>query len=152
MTTSVWNVLKQQLHHRIVFLSAHFQQEVIFSMESFSRLWCRRGFSHGSIQPCFNLATYPEITITIIGQAWRDYACFRHMFLFSSYRSHLLKSLDVDGSVAALSITLCSNAESMSLLLVPVLLLLSFFLEINLDLLIHDTLFGGWLRFSHFIP
>lgn len=56
------------------------------------------------------------------------------MFLFSSYQSHLLKSLDVDGSVAVLSITLCCNAESMALLLVPVLLLLSFFLEINLDL------------------
>lgn len=37
--------------------SAHFQQEIIFSMQTLSRLWCRRGSSHGSIQPCFNLAT-----------------------------------------------------------------------------------------------
>lgn len=87
-----------------------------------------------------------------IGQAWRDCACFLHMFLFSSYRSHLLKSLDVDGSVAALSITRCCNAEGMALFLVPVLLLLSLFLETSLDPVYHDMLFGGRLRFAHFVP
>lgn len=58
----------------------------------------------------------------------------------------------MDGSVAALSITLWCNAEGMALFLVPVLLLLSLFLEINLDLVNQDRLSAGRLRFAHVVP